>query len=87
VLSPDGQWAAAGDAEGSVTVWSVVNEQVADVRQLHTDIIMSVAFSPDSAVLLTAGDDQVVKAVAIDSFRPLEELVTMARQRVGPAPQ
>jgi WD40 repeat protein len=82
-LSPDGRWAAAGDPEGNVTIWSVIDEQVATVLRQHADTIMSVVFSPDSTVLLTASDDWTAKAVAIDSFRPLKELVTTARRHLA----
>ena len=63
-------------------LWSVINEQVAAVLQQHSDLIMSVAFSPDGALLATASDDQTAKAVAVDKFLPLEELVPIARQRL-----
>jgi hypothetical protein len=36
---------------------------------------MSIVFSPDSAVLLTASDDWTAKAVAIESLNLLKELV------------
>ena len=84
-LSPNGLWAVAGDAEGKVTFWSVIDEEVAAVLQQHTDLIMSVVFRPDSTAIATASDDGTVKVVAVDSFRPLEELVTTARQRVRSA--
>jgi WD40 repeat protein len=80
-FSPDGRWAAAGDDEGGVTIWNVADEQVAAVLQQHTETVMSVVFRADGAALLTASDDGTAKAAAIDSFRPLEEVVTMARQR------
>jgi WD40 repeat protein len=80
-LSPDGLWAAAGDTEGEVTLWSVAEEQVAAIRRQHTETVMSVTFSPDGAMLLTSSDDGTAKAAAVDSFRPSEEVVTMARQR------
>lgn len=84
-LSPDRRWAAAGDPVGRVTLWSVPDERVAAVWQQHTDLIMSVAFSPDSGAIVTASDDGTVRAVAIDSFRPLDELVPLARQRLRSA--
>lgn len=80
-LSPDSRWAAAGDTEGDVTIWNVADEQVAAIRRQHTETVMSVVFRADGAVLLTASDDGTAKAAAIDSFRPLEEVVTMATQR------
>ena len=73
-LSPDGRWAGAGDAEGNVIMWNVINEQVAAVLRQHAETIMSVVFSPDSALLLTASDDRTAKAVAIESLPPLQEL-------------
>jgi len=73
-LSPDGRWAAAGDAEGIVTVWNVLDERVAVVLRQHAETIMSIVFSPDSALLLTASDDWTAKAVAIESLPPLQEL-------------
>ena len=81
-LSRDAQWAAAGDAEGNVTIWSVINEQVAAVRRLHAALIMSVVFSPDSTAIATASDDGTAKSVAVGSFQPLDELVPIASQRV-----
>ena len=74
-LSPDGRWAAAGDAEGIVTVWNVLDEQVAVVLRQHAETIMSMVFSPDSALLATASDDWTAKAVAIESLPPLWEPV------------
>jgi len=79
-LSRDGQWAAAGDTRGEIIIWNVPDEQVVAIRQQHTETVMSVVFRADGAVLLSAGDDHTAKAAAIDSLRPLEEVVTMARQ-------
>jgi WD40 repeat protein len=74
-LSPDGRWAAGADAAGTVTLWSVINEQVAAVFRQHAETIMSIVFSPDSALLLTASDDWTAKAVAVGSLNPVKELV------------
>lgn len=84
-LSPDGRWAAAGDPVGRMTLWSVADERVAAVWQQHTDLIMAAAFSPDSEAIATAGDDGTVRVVAIGSLRPLDEPVSMARQRLRSA--
>ena len=74
-LSPDGRWAAGADAGGTVTLWGVINEQVAAVFRQHAETIMSIVFSPDSALLLTASDDWTAKAVAIGSLNPVKVLV------------
>lgn len=52
-----------------MTLWGVINEQVAAVFRQHAETIMSIVFSPDSALLLTASDDWTAKAVAIGSLR------------------
>ena len=56
-------------------MWSMINEQVAVVLRQHAETIMSIVFSPDSVLLLTASDDWTAKAVAIESLPPLQELV------------
>ena len=46
-------------------------------------MVLSVVFRSDGAAILTASDDGTAKAVAIDSFQPLEEVVAMARKHVA----
>ena len=72
-LSPDSRWAAAADAEGIMTVWNVLDERVAVVLRQHAETIMSIVFSPDSALLLTASDDWTAKAVALEAHNAPNE--------------
>jgi WD40 repeat protein len=50
---------AAGDSEGTITVWNADTGQLLYSFIAHTDAVMSLAFSPDGAVLASAGDTTV----------------------------
>jgi len=53
--SPDGEWLAVGDAAGAIHLWRPDDNQ--PVRQLtwHRQGITSLAFSPDSELLVSGG--------------------------------
>lgn len=61
-VSADGQWAAAGDAKGAVLLWKLAAEKFepASLKE-HVGTITALAFSPDSAALVSAADDKSVR--------------------------
>lgn len=55
--SPDHNFIATGDIEGVVYIWSAFDgSYVASIRA-HDSTILSITFSPDSAYVLSAGED------------------------------
>jgi hypothetical protein len=65
--SADGQFLAAGNADGSVTIWKQPQGSVAHVLAAHAGPVRDVAFSPDSHRLATAGADRRVMFWEADS--------------------
>src|SRR3989440_8357392 len=60
-ISRSGQYWAAGSARGEVRVWREAGQTLHLVWQAHTDIVTSLAFSPDERTLATGGWDGSVK--------------------------
>ncbi|MBE9130108.1 NACHT domain-containing protein, partial [Coleofasciculus sp. LEGE 07081] len=65
-FSPNGKLLAAGDADGQVRVWQIINSKDGVTSPLltrkgHTNWVRSVAFSPNSQFLASGSYDQTVK--------------------------
>lgn len=60
-LSRDGTTLAAGNVDGSVTLWSVATGKSLHILSGQTDTIESLAFSPDGKTLATGSHDTTVK--------------------------
>ena len=60
-FSPNGQFLAAGDQEGSVKIWDVQERQVVAELQGDSRYMSSVIFSPNGRTLASAGYDGQIK--------------------------
>uniref|UniRef100_A0A7C4QLF4 Serine/threonine protein kinase n=1 Tax=Schlesneria paludicola TaxID=360056 RepID=A0A7C4QLF4_9PLAN len=56
-ISPDGNWFATGGWDGAARIWNRETGEVRHVLQHGGLYVHSVAFSPDSRLLATGGDD------------------------------
>ncbi len=61
-ISADGQWAAAGDAKGTVWLWSMAAEKFEPVAlKDHAAPLSALAFSPDGTALISTAEDKSVR--------------------------
>jgi len=60
-FSPDGKLLAAGDANGEIRLWQVVDGQPLLTCQGHNNWVNSVAFSPNGQRFASGGEDQTVR--------------------------
>ncbi len=61
VISPDGNWLAAGRESGLVTVWRLSGAPERTIFAAHRGYVYNLAFSKDSGMLATAGEDGFVR--------------------------
>src|SRR5258708_319305 len=73
-FSPDGQFLAAGSANGEVGVWQVARWKQIMTLSGHIGWVWSVAFSPDGARLASGGDDGTVELWEVSSGQCLTTL-------------
>ena len=60
-ISSNGQYWAAGSKRGEVRVWEEGGQTLHRIWQAHTDIVLSIAFSPDGRTLASGSWDNTVK--------------------------
>jgi WD40 repeat protein len=75
VYSPDGQYLAAGNQMGVVTIWEVKSGRVRHRLTGHTDIVTGLAYSPDGRRLASCSHDRSVKVWEVGAG---EELLTLS---------
>src|SRR6184192_4616665 len=66
-ISRSGQYWAAGSRRGEVRVWREAGQILHLVWQAHTDIVTSLAFSPDERTLASGSFDGSVKLWDVES--------------------
>ncbi|GAB4501723.1 MAG: PQQ-binding-like beta-propeller repeat protein [Anaerolineales bacterium] len=87
-FSPDGKWLAAADGQGEIVLWDTATWQE-QLRKFnaHAGVIWSIAFSPDSRLLASGGEDNLAKtwnlpdlseAQTFSGHRKLLEAVTFS---------
>ncbi len=73
--SPDGRFLACTDGDGTTFgVWNARTYAKVRTFRGHTEMIQSVAFSPDSSRLVTASDDRTARVWDVDTGRELAVL-------------
>jgi len=61
-VSPDGQWAASGDAKGGILLWNLAAEKFEPTPlKEHASPITALAFSPDNGALVSTAEDKSVR--------------------------
>jgi WD40 repeat protein len=82
-FSPDGRTLASGSCsehnsqsgictEGEIRFWDVATQQLlGEPIAAHTDAVFSVAFSPDSKLLASGGDDNEIRLWDVQTHQPI----------------
>src|SRR5260221_12346236 len=70
-ISKSGQYWATGSKRGEVRVWREAGQTLHLAWQAHTDIVVSIAFSPDERTLASGSLDGSAKLWEVESGAPL----------------
>lgn len=76
-MSPDGKWAASGDANDRVVLWELGAEVKQRRLKQHDDRIESLAFSPDGRWLASTGKDRQVVVWRLTSKHPEDDPIVL----------
>jgi WD40 repeat protein len=83
-FSPDGQWLVAGDARGVLQFWDTERMSAPVLNgepvSAHQGAVQALGFSPDSALLASAGDDALVRLWNPGEDTPLANLQAHTRR-------
>ena len=61
VLSPDGEWLAAGSADREIYIYEIATGGLLQTLSGHDDYVLSLALSPDGRLLASGGRDRSVR--------------------------
>ena len=73
LISPDSQTVATGSANGSVRLWTLDGDLIADLRG-HSDAVRGISFSPNGELLATAGRDNTIRLWDLQQQRTIDIL-------------
>lgn len=73
-FSPDGQFIAVGDSNGSISIWNSVTYQKLKTLVGHTNWIRHLAFSPQANLLASASSDKTIRLWNIETGQCLNIL-------------
>jgi WD40 repeat protein len=83
-FSPDGRWIVT--AGPGVAVWSArTGSRPLFYLRGHDGPLTAAAFAPDSRTIVTSGEDGTVRTYLCQVCGPLDELVALAKRRLGDA--
>ena len=74
-FSPDGKQLAASDGKESVVLWTVADEKRTTIRA-SSEVVTSVAFSPDGDTLAVGGSDGDVLLIDVGTGQPIGRPMT-----------
>ncbi len=83
-FSPDGRWIVTA-GPGKPGLWDASTGELIYLLQGHRDILLSVAFDPTSRRIVTGGRDGTVQTYRCTICGHLDELLPLARARLGAA--
>ena len=66
-LSPDGKLLAAGDTNGEIHIWNVVDGQKRLSIKAHTGWIWAVPFSPNGSYIASSSEDHMIKVWDVET--------------------
>ncbi len=69
-IAPDGQWAASGDSDGWLRIWSIDDAKELTAKQIYQDDVVQIAISPDGRELATISHGSQVVVWAARSLEP-----------------
>lgn len=87
-VSPDGRWLAVGDDHGVLRLWDLADALQVEGRKPdkvtdHKGWVNAVAFSPDGKVLVSAGQDEVLKRYDFNPATATVEDAVVSAAEVG----
>ncbi|MGH8932110.1 MAG: WD40 repeat domain-containing protein [Egibacteraceae bacterium] len=81
-FNPDGDRIASAGAGGTVRIWPAAGDGDPVILSGHDGAVYGVAFSPDGQRIASAGSDGTVRIWQCEVCGSIEELLTLADQRV-----
>jgi WD40 repeat protein len=71
--APDGSWLAAGDSQGSLTVWSSTDFESLATKDIYTNDVQLLAVSPDSSKIATVSFGQEISVWNAQSLELIKQ--------------
>jgi WD40 repeat protein len=79
-FSPDGQYLAAGDTKGHISLRRIVDSQPIRIIEGHHGWVVSLAFSPDGQILASSSCDCIVKLWNVNTGKCLHTLKSHSQE-------